>query len=90
MNPTEPINVLIINSGTNPISTQKLDFVFSDGPLVEKTILECMNKIGKACHALIKYQNKFYVADHTATGSTPSSRYARREVGYHPYAAQLS
>ena len=88
MDNTENIKVLVINSGTTPIQTEKYEFASNDSGAKEK-ILEALNRLGKATHALIKYKGKMWVADHTSQGNTASAEYYKHEVKYHPFAKEL-
>ena len=90
MENTETIKILIIDSAQTPIHTEKYEFNASDGDKVKETILSSLNRLGKATHALIKYKNKFYTADHTAQGKIESTNYYKTEVKYHPFMKELA
>lgn len=88
MENTETIKVLVINSGTTPIHTEKYEFASNDSTAKEQ-ILAALNRLGKATHALIKYKGKLWIADHTSQGNTPSTEYYKSEIKYHPFARDL-
>ena len=85
----EPVKILIIDSGQTPIHTEKYEMASNDGANIKTTILNCLNKYGKACHALIKFKDEYFVADHTAQGKLESTSYYRHKVKYHPYMKDL-
>lgn len=88
MENTETIKVLIVNSGTTPIHTEKYEFASNDSTAKEQ-ILAALNRIGKAAYALIKYKGKMYTAVHTSQGNTPSAEYYKNEIKYHPLANDI-
>lgn len=85
----DTVKILIIDSGQSPIHTEKYEFAESDGAKIKSTILSSLNRLGKATHALIKFKNDYYVADHTAQGKNESLTYYRHKVKYHPYMKEL-
>lgn len=87
---TETVKILIIDSGQTPIHTEKYEFLESEGAKIKETILSSLNRLGKATHALIKFKNEYYVADHTAQGKIESLTYYKHKVQYHPYIKELS
>jgi hypothetical protein len=87
---TDNVKVLVINTGSAPITTERYDFSSNEGIKARETVLSALNRLGKASHALISYKGKFWVADHTAQGNTPSKEYHRHEVRYHPFMKELA
>lgn len=85
----DTIKVLVINSGTTPIATERYDFQSTEGDKAKETILSALNRLGKAAHALIGFKGKYWVADHTAVGNTPSKGYYKHQVKYHPFMKEL-
>ncbi len=85
----EVVKVLVIDTGKEPIKTERFDLAASDPAAIRKTILTVMNRMGKNSHALIHFRKKWFVADHTAQRG-PSEEYAKTEVRYHPMMEQLS
>jgi len=83
------VKILIIDSGQTPIHTEKYEFKPSEKDTIQSTILNCLNKYGKAAHALIKFKNEYFVADHTAQGKIESIKYHRHKVKYHPFMQEL-
>ena len=58
----DTLKILIIDSGKTPIHTEKYEMAASQGKqVIETFILNCLNKYGKACHALIKFKNEYFV-----------------------------
>ena len=86
----ETVKVLVIDSGKTPIATERFEFAETEGVKIKETVLAALNRLGKASHALIKFKGKFWVADHTASGRTPSKEYYRYEIKYHPYVQDLA
>jgi hypothetical protein len=79
------VKILIIDSGQTPIHTEKYQFMDNEGDKIKNTILTSLNRLGKASHALIKYKNDYFIADHTAQGKIMSETYYRTKVKYHPF-----
>jgi len=90
MENNDNVKILIIDSAQTPIHTEQYEFASTDGEKVKETILSSLNRLGKATHALIKYKNKFYTADHTAQGKTASATYYKTEIKYHPFMKYLA
>lgn len=90
MENTNTVKILIIDSAQTPIHTEKYEFLESEGAKIKDTILSSLNRLGKATHALIKFKNEYYVADHTAQGKVMSEMYYRHKVKYHPYMKDLA
>ena len=86
MDNTEPIKILFVNTGVNPISFEKSEV---DAANVKEYILNGINKLGKQSHALIKFKDRLFVCDHKARKG-PSADYYRAEVKYHPFASELA
>ena len=84
------VKILIIDSAKTPIHTERYEFDASEGDKIKNTILDSLNRLGKATHALIKYKNDFWVADHTAQGKIASTTYYRHKIKYHPFMKELS
>ena len=79
----ETIKILVVNTGSTPISTEKYEFASTEGNKARETILEAINRLGKNSHALLKFHNRYWVADHTARKG-PSKEYYKHEIKYHP------
>ncbi len=83
--------VLFINTGTNPIEKERKDLSLAtpaDKEVAKKVILEALNRMGKAAHALVLVGTKYYVADHKALRGE-STDYFTTSVNYHPYKSEL-
>lgn len=90
MTNTDTVQILVIDSGQTPIHTEKYEYASTDTAKIKETILSSLNRLGKATHALIKYKNEYFVADHTAQGKIDSITYYRHKVKYHPYMKELA
>ena len=86
----ETVKILIIDSAKTPIHTEKYEFLPSESDKIKSTILDSLNRLGKATHALIKFKDEYWVADHTAQGKVASTTYYRHRVKYHPYMKELA
>jgi len=81
--------ILVVNTGATPITFEKYEIAAIEKEKIQETILEAINRLGKSSHALLKYKDRFWVADHTARKGA-SKEYYKHEVKYHPYASQLN
>lgn len=86
--PIEVVKILVVNTGSTPISTEKYEFPATDSKGIHDKILEAINRLGKNSHALLKFKSRFWVADHTARKG-PSKEYFKHEVKYHPMMKEL-
>lgn len=86
----DTVKILAIHSGVAPIQTFKYELPASDKQKIKDTILSELNRLGKSAHALIKYKDKFWVADHTVQGKSDSTQYHKHEVKYHPFMKELA
>jgi hypothetical protein len=89
MDNTEIVKILIVNTGATPVSTEKTEFSATDATALQQFILDAINRTGKQSHALLKYKDKFWVADHTARKGH-SKEYHKHSVRYHPYMKELA
>lgn len=89
MENSDIVKILIIDSAQTPIHTEKYEFASNEADKIKDTILSSLNRLGKATHALIKFKNEYWVADHTAQGKLQSETYYRHKVKYHPYMKEL-
>ncbi len=89
MSDADKVHVLLINTGANPITTEKHVLEASDPSTVQNTILSGINRLGKLAHALIRYKTRYWVCDHTARKGA-SKEYYKHEVRYHPYMKELA
>jgi hypothetical protein len=89
MENSDIVKILIIDSAQMPIHTEKYEFASSEADKIKDTILSSLNRLGKATHALIRFKNEYWVADHTAQGKLQSETYYRHKVKYHPYMKEL-
>lgn len=88
-NNPEVVKILVVNTGSTPISFEKYEFQSSESKTIQEKILERINALGKNSHALLKYKNQFWVADHTARKG-PSKEYYKHKVDYHTFMTELS
>jgi uncharacterized protein YjcR len=86
----DTVKILIINSGVAPIQTFKHELPSEDKLKIKELILSELNRLGKQTHALIKFKDKFWVADHTQQGKSESKEYIKHEIRYHPYMKELA
>jgi hypothetical protein len=86
---TDTVKILIIDSAQTPIHTEKYELPASQPADIKNLILKSLNRLGKGTHALIKYKDDYFVADHTAQGKVESESYYRHKVKYHPYMKEL-
>jgi hypothetical protein len=84
------VKILIIDSAKTPIHTENYEFNAADADKIKDTILSSLNRLGKATHALIKYKNEYFIADHTAQGKNMSETYYRHKIKYHPFMKYLA
>ena len=85
----ENTHILLINTGTTPISFEKMVFSNKDKDGIQNAILSGINRLGKQSHALIKFKNRLFVCDHKARKG-PSTDYYKHEVKYHTFASELA
>lgn len=90
MENTDTVKILIIDSAKTPIHTEKYEFGVNESDKIKNTILSALNRLGKATHALIKYKNDYFIADHTAQGKVASDTYYKTKIKYHPYMKELA
>ena len=83
------IKVLVVDTGTVPLSYKKFEFPDVASSPVKQTILSAINTSGKKSHALIKRGKKYWVARHEE-GKGPSEDYIKDEVTYHPLMKELN
>ena len=83
------VQILLINTGSTPISTVKYVFEPIAKQEIHSTILDGLNRLGKLAHVLIKYRGEYWVADHTARKGA-SKEYFKHQVRYHPYMKELA
>jgi hypothetical protein len=86
----DTVKILIIDSGVAPIQTFKHELPASEKQQIKDLILSELNRLGKATHALIKFKDKFWVADHTAPGKSMSTEYHKHSVKYHPFMKEMA
>lgn len=83
------VQILLVNTGSTPIQTEKHEFAVTEGPRMREFILNSLNRLGKTAHVLAKTNGKYWVCDHTARKG-PSKEYFKHEVRYHPYMKELA
>ena len=84
------VKILVVDSSEMPVKTFKHELPAADKQKIKETILEELNRLGKAAHALIKYKDKFWVADHMTEGRAASTEYHKHSVRYHPFMKELA
>jgi hypothetical protein len=83
------VKLLAINTGGREIATEKHEFPAREAALIQSTILEALNRMGKSSHVLAKFGGKLYSCQHTSARG-PSKTYHRAEIRYHPLAKELA
>ena len=83
------IKALAINTGVEPIFTEKFDIAAADVDLVKSTIVSKLNAMGKSSHILIKFGGHFWTLNHTAPRG-PSKTYTKMKIDYHPMMKELA
>lgn len=84
----ETVKILFVNTGSTPITTEKLEFPETEHVQIKKTILTSLNRLGKLSHAVVKHRGGYYVCEHTARKG-PSKKYFEHVVKYHRYLSLL-
>lgn len=82
------VKILTVNTGCEPIKTERFDISAVDSALVKKTILTQLNAMGKSSHVLIRFGDKYWTANHKAIRG-PSKEYSKMEIDYHPMMKEL-
>lgn len=82
------VQILLVNTGATPITTEKLEFPASATTAIHDAILSGINRLGKQAHALLKHGGNYWIADHTARKG-PSKEFYKHSVKYHPYMKEL-
>ena len=85
----ETIKILLVNTGSTPISTEKYEFPVAEAAKARDTILNSLNRLGKLAHALVLVKGEYFVCDHTARKG-PSKEYFKHQVRYHPYMKEIT
>jgi hypothetical protein len=85
----DTVKILIIDGAQNPIHKEKYEFAPNESDKIKETILSSLNRLGKSTHALIKYKNDYWVADHIAQGKAVSDNYYKHKIKYHPFMKEL-
>ncbi len=83
------VQILLVNTGSTPISYEKHEFAVTEAKRMQQFILDSLNRLGKVAHALVKFNGEYWVCDHTARKG-PSKEYFKHKVRYHPYMKELS
>ena len=82
------IKVLIVDVGSDPIKTEKLEFPLTERELAKVTVLSVMNRMGKNSEAIVKLGETLTMYSHTAARG-PSTELYRSKIKYHPLAEML-
>jgi len=78
--------ILAINTGVDPIQTQKVE-VLQPTKLPE-TILNLLNNMGKSSHVIYSDGTTMWTCHHMAVRGS-SSGYHRTPIKYHAFAAEI-
>ncbi len=82
------LRLLAIDTGTEPITVEKLTLQTEDRDALKANILGLLNRHGKNSTVLLKWKNEYWTCSHTAARG-PSSTYYKQKVRYHPMMSML-
>ena len=77
------LRLLAIDTGTEPITVEKLTLQTDDRDALKANILGLLNKHGKNATVLIGWKGELWTCSHTAKRG-PSNTYFKQKVRYHP------
>jgi hypothetical protein len=83
------VQIIVINSNTPEVTSEHSELFDADNETISEFVLTTLNNHGKGAHILMKRDNQFYLAYHTATGKTKSKTYHEEKVEYHPHMHQF-
>ena len=79
------LKLCAIDTGTEPITVEKITLPTDDRDALKANILNLLNKHGKNSHVLIGWKGDLWLCSHTAKRG-PSNAYFKQKIVYHPYA----
>lgn len=82
------LRLIAIDTGTEPITTEKLELPTDDRDALKRTILGLLNKCGKNGHVLLGWNGELWMCSHTSKRG-PSDSYYKQKVAYHPMSAEV-
>lgn len=77
------LRLLAIDTGTEPITVEKVTLPTDDREALKANILGLLNKHGKNATVLIGWKGELWTYSHTAKRG-PSNTYFKQKVRYHP------
>lgn len=77
------LRLLAIDTGTEPITVEKVTLPTDDREALKANILKLLNKHGKNATVLIGWKGELWTCSHTAKRG-PSNTYFKQKVRYHP------
>lgn len=78
------LKLLAIDTGTEPITVEKVTLPTDDRAELKRVTLELLNKHGKNSHCLLGWKGELWMCSHTAARG-PSDSYFSQKIEYHPY-----
>ena len=82
------LKLCAIDTGTEPITVEKVTLPTDDRDALKANILNLLNKHGKNSMILLKWKSEYWTCSHTANRG-PSSTYYKQKVRYHPMMSML-
>lgn len=82
------LKLLAIDTGTEPITVEKVTLPTDDRDALKANILNLLNKHGKNSHVLIGWKGDLWLCSHTAKRG-PSNAYFKQKVKYHPMSDEV-
>ena len=77
------LKLCAIDTGTEPITVEKVTLPTDDRDALKANILGLLNKHGKNATVLIGWKGELWTCSHTAKRG-PSNTYFKQKVRYHP------
>jgi hypothetical protein len=82
------LKLLAIDTGTEPITVEKVTLPTDDRDALKANILGLLNRHGKNSTVLLKWKSDYWTCSHTSKRG-PSSTYYKQKVKYHPYSSMV-
>ena len=82
------LKLCAIDTGTEPITVEKVTLPTDDREALKANILNLLNKHGKNAAVLIGWKGELWTCSHTAKRG-PSDTYYKERIKYHPYMAEV-
>lgn len=82
------LKLLAIDTGTEPITIEKVTLPTDDREALKDAILNLLNTHGKNSHVLIGWKGELWMCSHTAKRG-PSNTYFKQKIKYHPMSSEV-